>query len=362
MLTIITIVFILSVALSTLYWLVLFMKMLLYKVDTNYSKKTNFSIILCAKNELKCLTKNLHKLISQKNASQVVLMDDYSTDGSSTFLKKTSESNKILNVKKPSQNVPGKKLALTEGIAFSKNENLVLTDGDCWPKTQLWATKMSAKLDASCQIVLGYGPLKTPNSLLGIFIQFETVINAIQYFSYALFKNPYMGVGRNIAFTKKIFSKINGYTDHIDHISGDDDLLVQSAMKYTQIAICIDPDTFVYSKSPRNFRSYVGQKKRHLSTAPLYSLQHKILLSLHPFFHLMGSMMALVLLYQGLWTIVVIAYLLRWFALMTFGFIPFKKLEALKSWATIPLCDILLVPFYIFFSLISILEPKHAWH
>jgi len=361
MLTSLTIIFILCVALSTAYWLVLFIKLSLHKEDTKYPKNTNFSVVFCAKNELKCLVKNLKSLISQNDATQVILMDDYSTDGSSEYLAKISSNNLTLTIQIPSQNVAGKKLALTEGIVLSTNDHIVLTDGDCWPASANWASTMSSKITKQSQLVLGYGPLKTPTNLLGLFMQYETVINAIQYLSYALLNSPYMGVGRNIAFTKKLFNTVGGYSSHVHHISGDDDLLVQGAFKHTKTTISIDPETFVYSESPHNLKSYIKQKKRHHSTAPLYTLKHKILLSIHPILHLGSFITGVILIYFGNLALVVSAFVFRWVVLLCFGFVPFKKLHALKTWLSIPLCDLLLIPYYIFFSLFSFLDNKFDW-
>ncbi|MBN8225053.1 MAG: hypothetical protein J0L89_09590, partial [Xanthomonadales bacterium] len=37
---------------------------------------------------------------------------------------------------------------------------------------------------------------------------------ALQYFSFALARMPYMGVGRNLAFSKQIFERTGGFEAH----------------------------------------------------------------------------------------------------------------------------------------------------
>jgi cellulose synthase/poly-beta-1,6-N-acetylglucosamine synthase-like glycosyltransferase len=100
----------------------------------------------------------------------------------------------------------------------------------------------------------------------------------IQYISYALWSMPYMGVGRNLAYTKKLYEKVGGMKDHLDIISGDDDLFVQSATKFTKVTVCMDKDTFVYSEAPENFKNWWNQKTRHYSTGGFYPWWQQLLL------------------------------------------------------------------------------------
>ena len=50
-------------------------------------------------------------------------------------------------------------------------------------------------------------------------------------FSFALAEEPYMGVGRNLAYKKSIFFNNKGFASHIFLPSGDDDLFIQDAAK-----------------------------------------------------------------------------------------------------------------------------------
>jgi hypothetical protein len=46
---------------------------------------------------------------------------------------------------------------------------------------------------------------KIEKSFLNKLIRFETLLTAIQYFSWAKAGLPYMGVGRNLAYKKRVF-------------------------------------------------------------------------------------------------------------------------------------------------------------
>ncbi|HBK82800.1 MAG TPA: glycosyl transferase family 2, partial [Flavobacterium sp.] len=67
---------------------------------------------------------------------------------------------------------------------------------------------------------------KIKNSFLNKIIRFETVLTAIQYFSWAKVGKPYMGVGRNLAYKKSVFFDNRGFMNHMKIKSGDDDLFI----------------------------------------------------------------------------------------------------------------------------------------
>ena len=52
---------------------------------------------------------------------------------------------------------------------------------------------------------------KRKNSFLNKLIRFETMLTALQYFSYAIDGKAYMGVGRNLAYKKSIFISADGF-------------------------------------------------------------------------------------------------------------------------------------------------------
>src|SRR5699024_1219171 len=103
----------------------------------------------------------------------------------------------------------------------------------CYPASEEWLTKMAHSFSEEKQIVLGYGAYEKQPGFLNKMIRFETLMTAIQYFSYALAKTPYMGVGRNLAYTSTVYYEKNGFIRHIKIASGDDDLFVNEAANST---------------------------------------------------------------------------------------------------------------------------------
>ena len=141
--------------------------------------------------------------------------------------KYASENLLIQSISVDEKSSKGKKAALALGIESSKFEHLLLTDADCKPNSNQWISEMSSQFSEKKSIILGYGVyLKIKKSFLNKIIRFETLFTAIQYFSYAKSGIAYMGVGRNIAYEKREFLKADGFNNHLNVSSGDDDLFV----------------------------------------------------------------------------------------------------------------------------------------
>ena len=98
----------------------------------------------------------------------------------------------------------------------------------------------------------------------------------------ALAKLPYMGVGRNIAYTKSVFNSVNGFKSHYSIPSGDDDLFIQEAAKKNNYTIQIDADSHCYSPAAPSWSRWVYQKSRHYSTSSRYKKFKKLLLGIYP--------------------------------------------------------------------------------
>jgi len=277
------ILFLIVVVIQVIYYLYFFSRFAFSK--TNKKKETNIpiSIIICAKNEENNIENYLPSIINQQyDDFEIILVNDHSTDNTlevMTFYAQFHSNIKIVNLtdKKSTGN---KKNAITQGVKAAKYEHLLFTDADCKPNTEHWISEMTSHFINKKEIILGYGAhKKIDNSWLNKLIRFETLLTAIQYFSYAKANLAYMGVGRNLAYTKSLFTKVNGFESHKHIKSGDDDLLINQIAN-NNVSSCYSENSFTYSKPHINFKKWIYQKRRHISTANSYKLIHKILLGL----------------------------------------------------------------------------------
>ena len=241
------------------------------------------SIVVCAFNEADHLNRHLKDLSEQNYPNyEIILVDDGSTDETLTIIKKfkedfNSEKRPIRILQIPPSETAGKKHALGRGIEMARKEIILLTDADCTPNSPDWITRMVSHLHGPFEIVLGYGAYrKLKGSLLNKLIRYETLLTALQYFSYALQGQAYMGVGRNLAYKKSLFDKAGGFQSHLNVRSGDDDLFVNQVATSENIRVCDHPDAFTVSEPERKLSSWLRQKRRHITTSQHYRTRQKV--------------------------------------------------------------------------------------
>jgi hypothetical protein len=143
-------------------------------------------------------------------------------------------------------------------------------------------SRMVAPLNEDKKIVIGFSPYKRYAGWLNKLSRFVTMMIGLQYMGYAKAGIPYMGVGRNLAYTKEVFFSVGGFKSHYSIASGDDDLFVNEVATNRNSAVVISPDAQTISEPKRNWKEWLFQKKRHLITSPFYKPQHKNLLMFWP--------------------------------------------------------------------------------
>ena len=263
----------------------------LEQYDLSTKQLVGVSVIVCAHNELENLKRLIPIILAQEYANfELIIADDRSTDGSFEFFEKSFQSDSRVRIIRMEENTNGvnyKKYALTKAIEFSRFDILLLTDADCLPNSKEWIRLMVSALGKDKKIVLGYSPYEFRKGWLNLLIRYETLHTAIQYFSFALASIPYMGVGRNLLYTKEVFEKNNGFNDHNKIMGGDDDLFISKAANKENVGICIDKKAWVWSLPKENYFAWLRQKRRHLSVGKNYNFKSKVFLGLQLFSHLL---------------------------------------------------------------------------
>jgi len=267
------------------YILSVYSKLALYKIPSLPVKSSlpPLSVIICARNEEENLRRNLPHILAQDYpAFEVILVNDFSEDETKWLLRDLCAQSPYLKVVEIAEHVRlkhGKKFAVTLGIKAAQYEHLVFTDADCIPQSDQWLKHMGSSFDGGEEIVLGYSPYLKKPGFLNALIRFETFHTAMSYLSYALRKNAYMGVGRNLAYTKSLFFRGKGFAAHMHIASGDDDLFVNQNATPHNTVICIHPEAQVWSEPKTTFSAYARQKTRHAGASKAYKPSHRRMLA-----------------------------------------------------------------------------------
>lgn len=363
---IVLILFALAALIQLIYYLFVFLRFVFYKSKNESDVKYPVSIIICARNEAHNLDKYLPKILEQDYPDfEVVVVNDCSEDETEDVLKRLSQIYPGLRytyIKQDDKFSHGKKLALTVGIKSAKNEWLLLTDADCYPESNKWLTNMAKHFLPNISIVLGYGGHKKKSGLLNMLIRYDTAIIAMQYFSFALARRPYMGVGRNLAYRKALFFANKGFASHLHLDSGDDDLFINEVATFENVAIEPYFEAHTRSDAKKTFQKWIDQKKRHFTTFSYYKNNNKFFLATEVISRIAFYLLFILCLsFQKYWDITAEVFAARLICQLTVFKYTFYRLNERNLFLISPLFDLIipLVNMGIYFS--NIFRPKRQW-
>ncbi len=355
------------VVVQLLYYIFLFLRLAFYKnPPPPIHKSEPVTIIICARNEVENLRRNLPLILQQDYPNyEVIVANDNSWDGTSELLAELSEQYPHLREVKYVENErypKGKKFVLTLAIKAAKYELLLLTDADCEPASNQWLQLMQQPYTPDKHLVLGYSPYRRDAGMLNRFVRFETFYTGMQYLSYALAKMPYMGVGRNLSYRKSLFFAYKGFASHNHLLSGDDDLFVNETANASNTAIEIHPEAFTITEAKKTWPEFWQQKSRHLSTGKVYKKKFKYWLGIFSVTHILTYAITIPLLcFEAT----------RWYALSAFGirmifqysiFGPImKKLQCFSLWWGLLFFDFLYMFYYLILGVKTLFVKNKKW-
>lgn len=334
-------------SIQLLYTLLIYSRLAFHKEKNNElsSDFDGVSIIIAARNESDNLYNNLPFILEQNFKNfEVIIINHQSMDDTKYILDAYTIQYphlKIITVERSRHLKYGKKLPLTIGIKGAKYEHLLFTDADCKPSSPNWLESMASHFNSSKEIVLGYGPYEKVKGFLNTIIRFDTAWIAMNYLSMAKARIPYMGIGRNMAYTKTAFNRVSGFKSHYSLSSGDDDLFIQEAAMKKNYVINTDKKSYCYSKAADSWSNWFSQKSRHYTTTEKYKVIKKLMLGIYPLTLLLMIVSFVTLLLDSnfvLMTLACFTFLLivKW---VIMG-LAFNKINESKFIVMLPLLDI----------------------
>ncbi|MBN1159534.1 MAG: glycosyltransferase [Bacteroidales bacterium] len=285
------VIFLFAYAIQLIYYLGVYLKFVMYRKKKEKPHSQPVSVIICARNEAENLNTHLPFVLEQDYDNfEVIVVDDCSTDDTEdvlTLFRNKYPLLKTTTIRRDEKFSNGKKLALILGIKAARHDLLLFTDADCKPESNQWLRMMASNFTTDVSIVLGYGGYFPESGLLNQYIRYDTLFIALQYFSFAICKNPYMGVGRNLAYKKSLFYSGKGFSSHLHLASGDDDLYVNEHATGRNTAVEFSAESHTRSIPKQTIEKWVLQKKRHFTTSRYYKVKHKFLIVVEPFSRLL---------------------------------------------------------------------------
>lgn len=257
------------------------------------------SVVVPFRNESNTILENLKSLEQQtldQESYEIIYVDDQSTDDSLSKIISTISANNVfvysLSLEHQGAN---KKRAIEYGITKAKGEVILLTDADCTYESR-WIESMLSLFDKNTAMVSG--PVKYQNC--------QTVFQKLQQIEFAgliLTGAGLIGIGdpiicssANLAFRKKVFTEVGGYSDLQNLSSGDDDLLLQKISNETdfEIKFNIAKEAIVGTLPNSNISSFKNQRKRWASKGLFYQKKTLIIRLIFVFLFYLGLVIQLV--------------------------------------------------------------------
>ena len=325
MLNIIFFIFIGIALIQIVYYLAVLGRFAFAAPQPTTPKRISVSVIVCAKNEAEKVRNYVPLLAEQDYPDyEIVLIDDASSDDTLEIFEEFEKRYPNVRLVKVENNEAfwgNKKYALTLGIKAARKDYLLFTDADCYPASKDWITKMSSNFTMNKTIILGYGAYeKVKNSFLNKIIRFDSMLWASQYFAWAKLGKPYTGEGRNLAYKREEFFRVNGFIDHMNIRTGEDALFINQAATKKNTAICFDPESFTYSEARTTFKGWLMQKRRRAYTMTFVGTEDNLMLQLFHSSQFLFIALAIVLLSLEVnWMVVApivdFRYLVSWIVL-----------------------------------------------
>jgi glycosyltransferase involved in cell wall biosynthesis len=323
-------------------------------------------VIVCAHDEEANLRELIPLLLQQDHPEfEIIIVEDRGNDGTYDYLlaaTKAKEQLKMVRVVYLPEHIMGKKFALTLGIKAAKYDWVLLTDADCRPNSNRWLRHMSGCFASDRQIVLGFSAYLKGPGLLNAFIRFETFLTGIQYIAMASLGQPYMGVGRNLAYRKSLFLDNKGFNSHLSLPGGDDDLFVNEHARSRNTTTAIGKEALTYSKPKITWKEFYYQKLRHLSAGKRYKFINKLVLGLFSISWIAVWMLVIPVAFfapGGGWLAGLIV--LRWAVLILLFYDAPRKLgDRFEAWK-VPLLDFIYAFYYLVAGLTALVSKKVRW-
>jgi len=337
----------------------------LKKVTTSLNSQNelnshSISIIIPFRNESEVIQKNLSSLENLNfptDRFEVIYVDDYSDDDSVKILNENiSKGNvRVVQLHESNASSANKKRAVEYGISLAKGEIIFASDADCIYNSN-WLKVMLKYMDEKTGFVAGPVDFETSNSLLSKAQQVEHASLILTGAGLIGIGNPIICSGANIAFRKKVFTKVDGYSGYSNLASGDDSFLMTKVFYDSEyeVRFCYDKLAMVRTRANRNLSEFFNQRKRWFGKAMFYKkkliLSQIILLTLFllslPFGLLLGLFLDPIFLYVfgiGIILKIITEYIvmktgsnnlydrkiMKWFLITEFLHIPYTVITSL---------------------------------
>jgi cellulose synthase/poly-beta-1,6-N-acetylglucosamine synthase-like glycosyltransferase len=258
-----------------------FLRLPVFRPEGSRPPRQFFSVIIPARNEAQHIPTCLRSVLEQDYPAalfEVILINDHSTDQTEMLvrgLQKEFPNLVLLNLADElgdQQLNSYKKKAIELAISWSHGNWIVTTDADCIVSAQWLLTIDNFIGEKDLAFVAAPVLFKKDDSFLGIFQQLDFLsLQGITAASVSAGHHT-MCNGANIAYEKKAFYAVDGFTG-IDQLASGDDMLLMHKIKQRYprgLGYLFASPAIVTTAPMQNWNEFLNQRIRWASKADKY--------------------------------------------------------------------------------------------
>jgi biofilm PGA synthesis N-glycosyltransferase PgaC len=240
-------------------------------IPSDFRPATRISVLIPARNEEAGIATCVSSVLQQDYPPQlleVVVIDDYSEDKTASIVKGFQDDRlKLIHLAEYAagmQHRAFKKQALSVGLQASVGSLIVQTDADCVAPPG-WLREIAFLWENNgAECILGPVHFRENENLLGRFQALEMTGMMLVTAALAFAGKPFLANGANLAYSRKAFERVGGFSGQTHLASGDDIMLVHKIGK-------VFPGRVTFSKSRNvavetsvqpDWASFVAQRTR----------------------------------------------------------------------------------------------------
>lgn len=237
------------------------------KIQNKLQENTNcppLSVIIVTKDSASMLKDNLPAILEQDYPEfEVIVVNDESAGEDEDILKILGSRYRHLYrtfIPKSARYVSRKKLGVAMGIKASKYDWIVVTEPYCKPESKDWLKSLSRNFVPGTDIVLGYCNYSYGKGIFAKRIIADMLMVSMRFLGKAIGGNPYMGIGRNMAYRKDIYLQHKGFYNQLTLSRGDDDLFINEIADSRNTKVCVDSNSIMRMPLPKYKKTWRDDK------------------------------------------------------------------------------------------------------
>jgi cellulose synthase/poly-beta-1,6-N-acetylglucosamine synthase-like glycosyltransferase len=244
----------------------------------DYKSQTRISVIVAARNEEENIKSCLDAILNQSyhdNLFEVLVVDDHSTDNTAAIIKSYASQNvRLISLKDfvTDELNSFKKKAIEIAVQQSTGELIVTTDADCIVPKNWLQTIAAFYQEKNPSFIVMPVAINCGNRFIEIFQAVDFMM--LQGITGASVhkKIHSMCNGANLAYTKKAFNAVNGFSGIDTIASGDDMLLMHKIYKQNPAAVLFlkSKAVIVQTQPVKTVKEFFNQRIRWASKADKY--------------------------------------------------------------------------------------------